>query len=148
MTLTFLGCGVARSVTASFNAPIAGEFFAREVVEVVVGHYCLGAFAPVVISSVIGTIIARVHLGDFPALVVPGAELASYAELPIFILLGVVCAETSILCMTGCMGLAKLVSRGPISKMLLPAGGAYQWVPSLCSILKSSASVMKQLILH
>ena len=71
----------------------------------------------------IGTIIARVHLGDFPAFVVPGAELASYAELPIFILLGVVCAGTSILCMTGCMGLAKLVSRGPIPKMLLPACG-------------------------
>ena len=120
MTLTFLGCGVESGVTASFNAPIAGEFFA---LEVVAGHYGLGAFAPVVVSSVIGTIIARVHLGDFPAFVVPGAELASYAELPIFILLGVVCAGTSILCMTGCMGLAKLVSRGPIPKMLLPACG-------------------------
>ena len=75
------------------------------------------------VSSVIGTIITRVHLGDFPVFVVPGAELASYAELPIFILLGVVCARTSILCMTGCMGLAKLISRGPIPKMLLPACG-------------------------
>jgi CIC family chloride channel protein len=33
---TLLGCGVASAVAASFNAPIAGVFFA---IEVVVGHY-------------------------------------------------------------------------------------------------------------
>ena len=38
-----LGCGVAASVAASFNAPIAGAFFA---LEVIIGHYALSAFAP------------------------------------------------------------------------------------------------------
>ncbi len=42
--LTLLGCGVASAVAASFNAPIAGVFFA---LELVVGSYALAAFAPV-----------------------------------------------------------------------------------------------------
>ena len=33
--VTMLGCGVAAAVSASFNAPIAGVFFA---LEVVIGH--------------------------------------------------------------------------------------------------------------
>ena len=46
---TLLGCGVGAAVAASFNAPIAGALFASEVV---VGHYALKAFAPIVIASV------------------------------------------------------------------------------------------------
>ena len=59
--LTLLGCGVASGVAASFNAPIAGVFFA---LEVVVGHYGLAAFAPVVVAAVIGTMISRAHFGE------------------------------------------------------------------------------------
>jgi CIC family chloride channel protein len=89
MTLTLLGCGVAAGVAASFNAPIAGVFFA---LEVVVGHYALSAFAPIVIASVVGTIVTRIHIGDFPAFIVPEYALASFWEFPGFALLGVVCA--------------------------------------------------------
>src|SRR5690606_3472391 len=56
LTRTLLGCGAAAAVSASFNAPIAGALFAHEVV---VGHFALSAFAPIVISSVVGTIISR-----------------------------------------------------------------------------------------
>ncbi len=120
MNLTLLGCGVASAVAASFNAPIAGAFFA---LEVVVGHYGLGAFAPVVISSVTGTIIARVHLGDFPAFTVPGLELTSYSELPLFILLGVVCAAIAIFYMSTIIGIGRALAKSPIPRILLPACG-------------------------
>ena len=66
LSRTLLGCGVAAAVATSFNAPIAGVFFA---VEVVIGHYALRAFAPVVISAVSATIVTRLHYGDFPAFV-------------------------------------------------------------------------------
>ncbi|RMD62649.1 MAG: chloride channel protein, partial [Alphaproteobacteria bacterium] len=56
---TLLGCGVAAAIAASFNAPIAGTFFA---LEVVIGHYALSAFAPVVIASVTGTMISTVRI--------------------------------------------------------------------------------------
>ena len=72
---TLLGCGVAAAVAASFNAPIAGVFFA---LEVVIGHYTLSAFAPIVLSAVVGTIISRIYFGDFPAFIVLNHTIASF----------------------------------------------------------------------
>ena len=81
---TLLGCGVAAAIAASFNAPIAGAFFA---LEVVVGHYALTAFAPVVIASVTGTIISRMYYGDFPAFILPALRtITSFWEFPAFAL--------------------------------------------------------------
>lgn len=86
LSRTILGCGVAAAVAGSFNAPIAGALFANEVV---IGHYALKAFAPVVIASVTGTAVSRAYYGDFPAFVLPPHEITSYLEFPAFILLGV-----------------------------------------------------------
>jgi CIC family chloride channel protein len=97
MSRTLLGCGVAAAVAASFNAPIAGVFFA---LEVVVGHYALSAFAPVVVAGVLGTIVSRMVYGDFPAFVLPKSyEISSFFEFPAFALLGVVSAIGAILFM-------------------------------------------------
>ena len=94
---TLLGCGVAAGVAASFNAPIAGVFFA---LEVVIGHYALHAFAPIVIASVSGTVLSRSYYGDFPAFVPPEAyTIASTWEFLAFALLGVVSALVAIVFM-------------------------------------------------
>ncbi len=82
-----LGCGVAAAISASFNAPLAGVLFA---LEVILGHYALRAFAPVVIASVIAAILSRLVLGDFPAFIVPPHEFGSYLQMPAFALLGLV----------------------------------------------------------
>ena len=71
---TLLACGVAAAVSASFNAPIAGVLFAHEVI---LAHYALRAFVPIVISSVAATVIARIHFGDFPAFFVPEYSITS-----------------------------------------------------------------------
>ena len=89
---TLLGCGAAAAVAASFNAPIAGVFFA---LEVVLGHYALGAFAPIVLSAVAGTLVARTHIGDLPVFSVGSYEITSMLEFPAFILLGVAAAILS-----------------------------------------------------
>lgn len=81
-----LGCAVAAAVSASFNAPIAGALFA---LEVVLRHFAVHAFAPIVIASVAGTVIARLNFGDVTEFVVPAANtLVLYVELPAFLLLG------------------------------------------------------------
>jgi len=91
-----LGCGVAAAISASFNAPLAGVIFA---LEVILGHYALRAFAPIVISSVVAAVISRIHLGDFPAFVVPPHEFGSYWQMPAFAVLGIVGAGVAMLFM-------------------------------------------------
>ncbi len=84
-----LGCAVAAAVSASFNAPIAGALFA---LEVVLRHFAVHAFAPIVIASVAGTVINRLAFGDITEFTLPLASgLSFYAELPAFLLLGLVC---------------------------------------------------------
>ncbi len=81
-----LGCAVAAAVSASFNAPIAGALFA---LEVVLRHFAVHAFAPIVIAAVAGTVISRMVFGDVVEfdLSTPGA-LQFYVELPAFLILG------------------------------------------------------------
>lgn len=121
LSRTLLGCGVAAAIAASFNAPIAGAFFA---LEVVVGHYALSAFAPIVIASVTGTVISRMHYGDFPAFILPGAfDIVSFWEFPAFVLLGVVSALAAILFMRSIVLAEVTAKRAPIPPWLRPAVG-------------------------
>lgn len=117
---TILGCGVAAAVSASFNAPIAGVFFA---LEVVIGHYALSAFAPIVIASVAGTVIARIHLGAEPAFNLPPSHIVSLWEFPAFLILGVVAAIVAIIFMHSIMFADRVVGRIAVPEWLKPAGG-------------------------
>ncbi|MCB1333179.1 MAG: chloride channel protein [Roseivivax sp.] len=84
-----LGCAVAAAVSASFNAPIAGALFA---LEVVLRHFALHAFAPIVVASAAGTVMNRLAFGDVTEFRLPGnTALAFYLELPAFLILGLTC---------------------------------------------------------
>lgn len=89
-----LGCAVASAVSASFNAPIAGVLFAHEVI---LGHYAVSAFVPIVLASVMGTLLSRWWFGDVAAFVIPQYEITSYLEIPAFALLGLTCAAVAII---------------------------------------------------
>ncbi|MAG95225.1 MAG: chloride channel protein [Alphaproteobacteria bacterium] len=120
LALTLLGCGVAAGVAASFNAPIAGVFFA---LEVVIGHYALHAFSPIVIASVVGTLVSRLHLGDFPAFIVPEYSIVSFLEFPAFLLLGLLCAAIALIFMWSIMVASDVAERSKAPIWLRPAVG-------------------------
>ncbi len=88
-----LAAGVASAVSASFNAPIAGVLFAHEVI---LGHYAMSAFVPIVLSSAMGTVISRLYFGNAAAFILPHYQISSYWEFPAFVLLGIVCAIVAI----------------------------------------------------
>lgn len=105
---TILACGVASAVSASFNVPLAGVLFAHEVI---LGHYALRAFVPIAISSALGAVIVRTHLGNFPAFNVPEYQISTIWEFPTFAMLGLVCALVAILFQLMLVGADRL-SRG------------------------------------
>ena len=83
-----MGCAVAAAVSASFNAPIAGALFA---LEVVLRHFAVHAFAPIVIASVAGTVVSRLQMGNVTEFILPVNMLGFYEELPAFTILGLLC---------------------------------------------------------
>ncbi len=91
---TLLACGVASAISASFNTPIAGALFAHEVI---LGHYAMRSFVPVVLSSVAGTILSRQWFGESAAFIIPDFQISSYFEFPAFALLGFICAIVGVL---------------------------------------------------
>ena len=82
---TLLACGVSAAVAASFNAPLAGVFFA---LEVVVGHYAFSVFAPCVLAALTAMLVGRAVRGDDPAFVMPEIIIAGPIDFPLFGALG------------------------------------------------------------
>lgn len=89
-----LACGVAGAISASFNTPIAGVLFAHEVI---LGHYAISAFVPIVMASSVSTILSRSWFGEDAAFVIPAYQITSYWEFPAFALLGIVCALVAVI---------------------------------------------------
>lgn len=89
-----VACGAAAGIAATFNAPISGTIFAMEVI---LANFTVRYFGAVVISSVSASIVARVLLSDQPAFLVPSYPLHHLAELPIYVVLGLLAALVAVL---------------------------------------------------
>ncbi len=120
MSRTVLGCGVAAAVSASFNAPIAGVFFA---LEVILGHYALSAFAPIVIASVSAAVVSRIHLGDFPAFIIPDYHITTFWEFPAFMMLGVVSAMAAVIFIKSLFFTERIANKIPVPEWARPPLG-------------------------
>jgi len=84
-----VACGAAAGITATFNTPLAGIFFA---LEVILRNYSPRHFASIVISAVVATVVSRHYLGDTPAFLTPGYELKSLWSYPMYVVLGFLAA--------------------------------------------------------
>ena len=90
-----VGCGAAAGISAAFNAPFAGAFFA---LEEVLGSFSIGAFSPVVIASVVAAITVRPFLGSHPAFHIPPyGSIRPISIVLLYPLLGIACGLASAL---------------------------------------------------
>ncbi|MEX0619892.1 MAG: chloride channel protein [Pseudohongiellaceae bacterium] len=86
---TLVACGAAAGISASFNTPMAGVIFSMEVILM---EYTIIGFIPVIIASVLGTVISQMVFGQFTALSAGELEMNLLWELPYLVLAGLVFA--------------------------------------------------------
>src|SRR3954470_10191759 len=67
-TKVLVGAGTAAGISAAFNAPLAGAFFA---LEEILGTLTADAFPAVVVSSVVAAVVSHAFLGNHPAFPIP-----------------------------------------------------------------------------
>ncbi len=113
--------GSAAGIAAVFNAPLAGVFFA---LEVVLQRFSTRGFATVVLSAVTASAIWRAFNGNEPVLHVPLFGLEHGAELGLYFLLGVVAAIVAIAFVSVLDALEVTFDRLRIVPDLKPAVGA------------------------
>lgn len=80
-----VACGVAGGIAATFNAPLAGVFFAMELI---LRDFAVESFGVVVLASVTAGAIGRTAFGDSAFMILPAFHLAHPVEFGLFALLG------------------------------------------------------------
>ena len=92
----YIAAGAAGAVGAVFNAPIAGIFFASEIV--LLGTYDLSSFSALVISSALATVVSRAYYGQVPVFPIPDYQLVnSFVEIPLYMFMGVIVGIIAVL---------------------------------------------------
>jgi len=112
--------GAAGGIAAAFNAPIAGAFFA---LEVIARNFSASSFIPVVLCAVFSTEVARLYFGAGPAFAVPPLQVGHLWELSLAAVLGLVCGLLSVFFIVVLHRLEQVFTRLPIPGLLKPALG-------------------------
>ncbi|MEQ9288783.1 MAG: chloride channel protein [Cyclobacteriaceae bacterium] len=88
-----IACGASGAISAIFNSPIAGVIFA---IEVILAEATINKFIPILISSVTGSLVSLILLGDDILFSFKIKDQFSAEDVPYFMLLGIACGIVSV----------------------------------------------------
>jgi CIC family chloride channel protein len=137
-----VGCGAAGAIAAAFNAPLAGAFYAYELV---IGTYSIATLAPVVVAAIVASAVTDAvggSPGSLELLVPTRVEAVDWIPL---LALGVLCALIAIAIMRGVTLTETLFRRSRMPAYLRPfVGGIVVGLLALVtpSILSSGHSAL------
>lgn len=91
-----VGCGSAAAISAAFNSPLSGAFYAFELV---IGSYTLQALAPVASAALCGNLAIHAMADGKPLFEMPGTVALHSRDYLLFLLLGFGAALISVVAM-------------------------------------------------
>ncbi|XP_041014388.1 chloride channel protein CLC-e isoform X1 [Juglans microcarpa x Juglans regia] len=99
--LSLVAAGSAAGIASGFNAAVAGCFFAVESVlwpsPAESSVSLTNTTSMVILSAVIAAVVSEIGLGSEPAFKVPEYDFRSPSELPLYLLLGMLCGFVSLI---------------------------------------------------
>ena len=115
-----VGCGAAAAIAAAFNAPLAGAFYAFELI---IGTYELNALAPVAAAALSATLVSRELFGGETIFSVPTDVTLNSADYVAFAAVGLLAALIGIAAMRGVGFVETALRRLNVPRGLRPALG-------------------------
>jgi len=92
----YIAAGCAGGIAGIFNAPLAGMFFAAEIV--LLGTYEIASFSALVISSAFATVVSRAWYGEVPAFPIPDYHMVNpFVEMPLYSILALIIGLLAVL---------------------------------------------------
>jgi CIC family chloride channel protein len=119
---TLVGCGAAGAIAAAFNAPLAGAFYAFELI---VGSYTLQTLAPVGVAALIGALTVRALNGGNPIFLVYRHADLTPSDYLVFFAMGLASAGLGVLVMKGVTGTEAAFRRLAVPRWARPAIGGF-----------------------
>lgn len=115
-----VGCGAAGAISAAFNAPLTGAFYAFELV---IGSYTTASLAPVVVSALVATLVARQFVDSSFIVEIGMLERVSAGDFVPAVILGACCAGVGIVIMKGVALVEEGSRKSAIPASIRPALG-------------------------
>ena len=117
---TLVGCGAAAAIAAAFDAPLAGAFYAFELI---IGNYSIGNLAPVLLAALSGTFVAREFLGEDLAFATSRAVHLTTTDYLLFVPEGLGAAGLGMIVMQGVTATEQWMRRQAIPPWVRPPIG-------------------------
>src|SRR5581483_484839 len=117
---TLVGCGAAAGIAAAFNAPLAGAFYAFELV---IGNYSPAVLAPIAMAALSSTLVVRALYGEESIFGLDAQVHITGMDYALFAGLGVLAALIAIATMTGVTRIERFLRRQALPRWVGPTAG-------------------------